>query len=73
MPEALGIDGKKCLVLGLVSGGNKERPLNGWVMSLLADAFGIVRWIQTELDSVDRQICKIVVVRDTECTIRGRL
>ena len=36
------------------------RAFNGWVMPLLAYTFGIVRWTQTELDSVDRQIRKLL-------------
>ena len=44
----------------LLSGGNKLRTFNGWVMSLLAYIFGIVRWTPTELDSVDRQIRKLL-------------
>ena len=44
----------------LLSGGNKLRAFNGWVMPLLAYIFGIVRWTQTELVCVDRQIRKLL-------------
>ncbi|XP_063821249.1 uncharacterized protein LOC135071388 [Ostrinia nubilalis] len=40
----------------LLSGGNKARAFNGWVMPLLIYSFGILRWTQTELDALDRKV-----------------
>ena len=36
------------------------RALNGLVIPLLAYTFGIVRWTRIELDSVDRQVRKLL-------------
>ena len=44
-------------VLGsLLSGGNKVRAFNGWVMPVLMYSFGILKWTQTELDALDRRV-----------------
>ncbi|CAB0030643.1 unnamed protein product, partial [Trichogramma brassicae] len=40
----------------LLSGGNKARAFNAWVMPLLSYSFGILRWTQTELDALDRRV-----------------
>ncbi|XP_061704430.1 uncharacterized protein LOC133515871 [Cydia pomonella] len=40
----------------LLSGGNKVRAFNAWVMPLLTYSFGILRWTQTELDALDRRV-----------------
>ncbi|KAJ0173420.1 hypothetical protein K1T71_010569 [Dendrolimus kikuchii] len=40
----------------LLSGGNKIRAFNSWVMPSLAYSFGILRWTQTELDALDRRV-----------------
>ena len=42
----------------LISGSNKVRAFNSW--ALLAYTFGIVRWTQIKLNSVDRQIRKLL-------------
>uniref|UniRef100_A0A2H1WHZ3 SFRICE_018216 n=1 Tax=Spodoptera frugiperda TaxID=7108 RepID=A0A2H1WHZ3_SPOFR len=36
-----------------LSGGNKVRAYNGWVMPVLMYSFGILKWTQTELDTLD--------------------
>ncbi|XP_022814502.1 uncharacterized protein LOC111348202 [Spodoptera litura] len=70
MSEALGIDvtvmkqslrerffGRLKKVLNsLLSGGNKVRAYNGWVMPVLMYSFGILKWTQTELDTLDRKV-----------------
>lgn len=40
----------------LLSGGNKARAFNNWVMPLLTYSFGILRWTQVELDALDRSV-----------------
>ncbi|XP_045535833.1 uncharacterized protein LOC123721337 [Papilio machaon] len=40
----------------LLSGGNKFRAFNSWVMPSLTYSFGILRWTQTELDILDRRV-----------------
>ena len=40
----------------LLSGGNKVRACNSWVMPLLMYSFGILKWTQTELDAIDRRV-----------------
>ena len=40
----------------LLSGGNKVRAFNGWVMPVLMYSFGILKWTQTELDALDRRV-----------------
>ncbi|PZC70922.1 hypothetical protein B5X24_HaOG214608 [Helicoverpa armigera] len=39
-----------------LSGGNKVRAFNGWVMPVLMYSFGILKWTQTELDALDRKV-----------------
>ncbi|CAG9781775.1 unnamed protein product [Diatraea saccharalis] len=39
-----------------LSGVNKVRAINGWVMPVLMYTFGILRWTQTELDALDRKV-----------------
>ncbi|CAH2059309.1 unnamed protein product, partial [Iphiclides podalirius] len=39
-----------------LSGGNKARAFNGWVMPVLMYTFGILRWTQTELNALDRKV-----------------
>ncbi|KAJ8736966.1 hypothetical protein PYW07_000237 [Mythimna separata] len=70
MSEALGInaaDVKRSLkerffgrlnkvLNSLLSGGNKVRAFNGWVMPVLMYSFGILKWTQTELDGLDRRV-----------------
>ena len=70
MSEALGIDipdvkqslrerffGRLKKVLNsLLSGGNKVRAFNGWVIPVLMYSFGILKWTQTELDALDRRV-----------------
>ncbi|KAG6455661.1 hypothetical protein O3G_MSEX009336 [Manduca sexta] len=70
MPEALGIvsaDVKQSvrerffgrlrkILNSFLSGGNKIRAFNGWVMPVLMYSFGILRWTQTELDALDRKV-----------------
>ncbi|XP_075985622.1 uncharacterized protein LOC142982823 [Anticarsia gemmatalis] len=70
MSQALGIDevgmkrslrerffGRLRKVLNsLLSGGNKVRAFNGWVIPLLMYSFGILKWTQTELDALDRRV-----------------
>lgn len=46
---------KKVLTSSL-SGGNKVRAFNGWVMPVLMYSFGILKWTQTELDALDRRV-----------------
>ncbi|CAH2097036.1 unnamed protein product [Euphydryas editha] len=38
-----------------LSGANKVRAYNGWVMPTLLYTFGLLRWTQTELDALDRR------------------
>ncbi|KAM3959727.1 uncharacterized protein ACR2FA_006251 [Aphomia sociella] len=40
----------------LLSGGNKVRAYNSWVMPVLIYSFGILKWTQTELDALDRRV-----------------
>ena len=40
----------------LLSGGNKIRALNAWVIPLLTYSFGVLKWTQTELDALDRRV-----------------
>lgn len=70
MSEALGIDVTvmkqslrerffdrlKKVLNSLLSGGNKVRAYNGWVMPVLMYSFGILKWTQTELDTLDRKV-----------------
>ena len=44
----------------LLSGGNKVRAFNGWVMPLLTYSFGILKWTQTELDALDRRVRQLL-------------
>ncbi|KAJ0182259.1 hypothetical protein K1T71_001628 [Dendrolimus kikuchii] len=44
------------VLTSLLSGGNKVRAFNSWVMPVLAYSFGILRWTQTELDALDRRV-----------------
>ncbi|CAB3260828.1 unnamed protein product [Arctia plantaginis] len=46
----------KKVLKSLLSGGNKVRACNGWVMPVLMYSFGILRWTQTELDALDRKV-----------------
>ncbi|CAH2108107.1 unnamed protein product [Euphydryas editha] len=76
MSEALGIDdgamkqlirerffGRLKKVLNsFLSGGNKVRAFNSWVMPLIVYTFGILRWTQTELDSLDRKVRKMLTI-----------
>ncbi|CAH2094526.1 unnamed protein product [Euphydryas editha] len=39
-----------------LSGANKVRAYNGWVMPTLLYTFGVLRWTQTELDALDRRV-----------------
>ncbi|XP_052738597.1 uncharacterized protein LOC112058219 [Bicyclus anynana] len=39
-----------------LSGANKIRAYNGWVMPVLMYTFGVLRWTQTELDVLDRRV-----------------
>lgn len=39
-----------------LSGVNKARAFNGWVMPVLLYTFGVVKWTQTELDALDRRV-----------------
>ncbi|MBF2463456.1 hypothetical protein ICI39_14075, partial [Listeria welshimeri] len=70
MSEALGINGNdmkqslrerffgrlKKVLKSLLSGGNKVRAFNGWVMPVLIYSFGILKWTQKELDALDRKV-----------------
>ena len=74
MSEALGIEAGnmkqavkerffsrlKKVLKSLLSGGNKVRAFNGWVMPLLIYTFGILKWTQTELDSLDCKVRKLL-------------
>ncbi|XP_045535408.1 uncharacterized protein LOC106709986 [Papilio machaon] len=74
MSEALGINDKgmkqlvkerffcrlKKVLKSLLSGGNKCRAFNSWVMPVLAYSFGILRWSQTELDALDRKVRRLL-------------
>ena len=46
----------KKVLNSLLTGGNKVRACNGWVMPLLIYSFGILKWTQTELDALDRRV-----------------
>lgn len=46
----------KKVLKSLLSGGNKVRAYNGWVMPVLMYSFGVVRWAQSELDALDRKV-----------------
>lgn len=46
----------KKVLNSLLSGGNKVRAYNGWVMPVLISSFGILKWTQTELDAIDRKV-----------------
>lgn len=50
----------KKVLNSLLSGGNKTRAFNGWVMPLLTYSFGILRWTQTELDALDRKVRQLL-------------
>ncbi|CAH2075369.1 unnamed protein product, partial [Iphiclides podalirius] len=39
-----------------LSGVNKARAFNGWVMPVLIYTFGILRWTQTKLNALDRKV-----------------
>ncbi|CAH2227840.1 jg18852 [Pararge aegeria aegeria] len=39
-----------------LSGANKVRAYNGWVMPVLMYTFVVLRWTQTELDALDRKV-----------------
>lgn len=39
-----------------LSGTNKVRAFNGWVMPVLLYTFAVLRWTQTELDALDRKV-----------------
>ncbi|CAK1584157.1 unnamed protein product [Parnassius mnemosyne] len=70
MAEALGINDKnikenskvkfmsrlKKVIKSHLSGGNKIRAYNSWVIPSLLYTFGITRWSQTELDDLDRRV-----------------
>ncbi|CAH2221644.1 jg25540 [Pararge aegeria aegeria] len=46
----------KKVLKSLLSGGNKVRAFNSWVMPLLIYTFGILKWTQSELDTL---YCKV--------------
>ncbi|KAJ8714401.1 hypothetical protein PYW07_002626 [Mythimna separata] len=46
----------KKVLNSLLSGGNKVRAFNGWVMPVLMYSFGILKRTQTELDALDRRV-----------------
>ncbi|RVE44451.1 hypothetical protein evm_010855 [Chilo suppressalis] len=46
----------------LLSGANKVRAFNAWVMPLFTYSFGILRWTQTELDTLDRKVRQLLTV-----------
>nr|XP_026484151.1 uncharacterized protein LOC113392088 [Vanessa tameamea] len=46
----------KKVLKSLLSGGNKVRAFNGWVMPVLMYSFGILKWTQKELDALDRRV-----------------
>lgn len=39
-----------------LSGANKVRAFNGWVMPVLLYSFAVLRWTQTDLDALDRKV-----------------
>ncbi|XP_059045798.1 uncharacterized protein LOC131841493 [Achroia grisella] len=39
-----------------LSGANKIRAYNGWVIPVLLYTFGVLRWSQTELEALDRKV-----------------
>lgn len=39
-----------------LSGTNKVKAYNGWVMPVLLYTFAVLRWTQTELDALDRKV-----------------
>ncbi|TLM35229.1 hypothetical protein FEC24_18950, partial [Acinetobacter baumannii] len=43
-----------------LSGGNKIRAFNGWVMPMLTYSFGILRWTRSELDVLDRKVRRLL-------------
>lgn len=45
-----------------LSGGNKVRAYNAWVMPVLMYTFGVLRWSQTELDALDRKVRKTMTL-----------
>lgn len=46
----------------LLSGVNKTRAFNGWVMPVLLYTFGMLRWTQTELDALVRKVHSIMTL-----------
>ncbi|RVE41550.1 hypothetical protein evm_013800, partial [Chilo suppressalis] len=70
MSEGLGINGADMkqsvqerffgrlnkVLKSVLSGGNKVRAFNGWVMPVLMYSFGILKWTQTELNALDRRV-----------------
>ena len=50
----------KKVLNSLLSGGNKVRAYNSWVMPLLIYSFGILKWTQKDLDIIDRRVRSIL-------------